>query len=79
MNEKEALQTHLYEQLSASNIAPISARYLAFRFQELKAKNIVDVLTKTENEYVITTDIKKYVVTLPMLPIPDASIKEIRE
>lgn len=77
MTKKEALQNRHFEQLSNSEIEPINARFLAFSFQEMNVNEIVKIEPKNETEFVITTDIKKYLVTLPIIPIFDASIEEI--
>lgn len=75
MTKDIEVQEQFYRQLTTSKIPPIIARYLAMRLQELKVKKIVSSTAKNENQFIITTDINKYLVSLPSLPIPDAKIK----
>lgn len=77
MSKEVEIQNELYLKLIDANIQPITARYVAMRLQNMKSKKILEILEQKENEYIITTNFKKYIVTLPSLPITDAKIIEL--
>ena len=76
MNKKE-VQNTLYSTLAKANINPITARYVAMRLQQLNATQINNVKELEPYKYSVTTNLKKYVIELHQLGLPDAKILEV--
>lgn len=68
-------QDKFYEILN-TKINGIQSRYLAYQFQELGVKEILQVRKINELNYGIITDSKFYLVDLPAIQIPYAEITE---
>ncbi len=78
MLNKKTVQNQLYLKLIDSNIPQISARYVAMKLQELNVETIKTVKEIAPLNFELTTDSKNYIITLHIIDLPDAEIKEIK-
>lgn len=76
--KKKEIQNDLYTALAEAKINPITARYIAMRLQQLDAIKIDNIKQLEDCKYSVSTNIKKYIIELHQLGLPDAKILEVK-
>ena len=73
----EDTQNTIYARLISEDIPQISSRFIAMRLMELNNKSVVEVIKETDFKILVTTEKKKYSISLHLLDLPDAKFVEL--
>lgn len=73
--KKDEIQNKIYLLLCNANMNEISARFVAYKLVEKQVYSITNIEQKADKQFLIISKSAKYLVNLPIIPIPDASIE----